>query len=61
MITDKEFVDAVRNARLSRVQLAEVLIVSLPDIRRWRAGQNLPVTQAWRAGIVEALKPYAKT
>ena len=72
MITDERFVEIVRGTSLSRVQLAELLGVSLPTIRRWRSGVNLP-TQTMRVGVftqmtlntnliyILSLRNYAKT
>jgi hypothetical protein len=42
MVTDTEFINALRSAKMSTVELADGLGVSQPTIRRWRNGRNLP-------------------
>ena len=59
MITDTEFVETLRNSKLTTVELADGLGVSQPTIRRWRNGRNLPY-MAMRPSILYFLGDNSK-
>ena len=60
IITDTQFVEIVRRTKLSRVRVAELLGITLPTVRRWRAGQSLPPYNSSREYIAEILRTHAK-
>lgn len=53
-MSDEQFVLMIQSVKLDEGVLADKLSVSLPAIRRWKAGRNLP-HQAIRAAIEKVL------
>lgn len=55
MIMDEEFVGLLNASERGVSEIANALSVSLPTVRRWKAGTNLP-HQAMRSAAVKWLK-----
>jgi excisionase family DNA binding protein len=56
MISDEQFVEKLRSTKMTNAEVADTLGVSLPTVRRWRAGKNLPA-HAMRPAVVLLVQP----
>ena len=61
MIEDTEFVETLRQSRLTVPEIACGVAASIPTVMQWMRGVNLPSDQGERDPVIRFLKKKRKT